>query len=242
VESAALLSDTLDGTALVERIFVRNAGGPTLDHLRAQRLEQVGALTISMTPAIEALAAALQQRARGSAAGTPDTQAEAVAGLTDQVHALVRQLGAFGRRQTATIEILNLDETIRQAQPMLARLIGEFVDLDLRLASDALVLASRPDLEQLIVSLASVARDSLPVGGRIVIETGDHPPASAPGAVPAAAGDAAMWMEISGYGVQSPADVPALLQAARRCQASVQTHAAPGGGMRIDVIFAKSEG
>ena len=242
VESAVLLSDTLDGVALVERIFVRNAGGPTVDRLRAHRLEQVGSLAISMTPAIESLVTALQHRTRGSASGVPDAQTEAVAGLTEQVHALVRQLGAFGRRQTAAIEILNLDETIRQAQPMLTRVIGEFVDLDLRLASDALVLASRPDLEQLIMALATVARDSLTVGGRVIIETGDHPPASVPGAVQAAAGDAAMWMAISGYGVQPPVDMPALLQAARRCQASVQTHAAPGGGVRIDVIFARTEG
>lgn len=85
---------------------------------------------------------------------------------------LTRQLLAFSRRQTLQPRPVNLSELVRQIEKMLCRLIGEDVALETILADDLpRVKADPSSIEQIVVNLAVNARDAMPSGGRLLIET-----------------------------------------------------------------------
>jgi PAS domain S-box-containing protein len=85
---------------------------------------------------------------------------------------LVRQLLAFSRGQIVEPGVLDLDDVVRGLVDMLRRLIPESIELvTSSRASPALVKADRGQLEQVIVNLAVNARDAMPRGGRLAIET-----------------------------------------------------------------------
>jgi signal transduction histidine kinase len=85
---------------------------------------------------------------------------------------LVRQLLAVGRRQMMKPEPLLLGEVVSQTLEMLRPLVGEDVELRLRLAEDlGQVEADRMQMEQVVLNLATNARDAMPRGGTLTIET-----------------------------------------------------------------------
>ena len=85
---------------------------------------------------------------------------------------VTRQLLTFGRRAATKPEILDLNQICTDIFPMLKRLIGEDVDLKLRLTSGLRhVLADRGQIDQVIVNLVVNARDAVGPGGRIEIST-----------------------------------------------------------------------
>ena len=86
---------------------------------------------------------------------------------------LVAQLLAFGRRAPSVSELVNLNELIGGLEPMLRRLIDEDVMLEIEPASQLDPIRADPgQLEQALVNLVINARDAMPLGGRITIETG----------------------------------------------------------------------
>ena len=96
---------------------------------------------------------------------------------------LVRQLLAFGRQQRLTGQVLDLNAVVASLGPLLSRLIGEQVRITMALASGkAYVKADRSQLEQVIVNLVTNARDAMPAGGQLAIETAliDNDPAIKP--------------------------------------------------------------
>uniref|UniRef100_A0A7C5EPD1 histidine kinase n=1 Tax=Desulfobacca acetoxidans TaxID=60893 RepID=A0A7C5EPD1_9BACT len=85
---------------------------------------------------------------------------------------LTRQLLAFSRRQILQPEVLNLNEVIEQITGLLQRLIGE--DIELITVLDPELGAVKVDpgqVEQIIMNLAVNARDAMPRGGQLIIET-----------------------------------------------------------------------
>ena len=86
--------------------------------------------------------------------------------------ALTRQLLAFSRRQPLQPIVANLNDIISNVQKMLVRLIGEDIELDLALSKKLEnVIADPGQIEQVIVNIAVNARDAMPTGGKLVIET-----------------------------------------------------------------------
>ncbi len=92
----------------------------------------------------------------------------------ERAAALTRQLLAFSRRQALNPEIVDLNAVIRDTEKMLRRLIGEDVQLVTRLAPGlAQVKVDTAQIEQVIMNLSVNARDAMPDGGKLVIETAE---------------------------------------------------------------------
>jgi len=85
---------------------------------------------------------------------------------------LTRQLLAFGRKQMQTLQVLNLNLLIEDFNKMLPRLIGEDIEL-IFVPGDKLgrVKADPVQVEQILMNLVANARDAMPEGGKLVIET-----------------------------------------------------------------------
>lgn len=88
--------------------------------------------------------------------------------------ALTRQLLAFSRKQTLQPKVVDLNELLRNFERMLGRLIGEDVLLELQLVQGLGKVVVDPwQIEQVVMNLAINAREAMPQGGRLVIETGE---------------------------------------------------------------------
>ncbi|HEY9073128.1 MAG TPA: PAS domain S-box protein, partial [Desulfobaccales bacterium] len=98
--------------------------------------------------------------------------ADAIKQATERAAALTHQLLAFSRKQILQPQVMDLNEVVSEIEKMLRRLIGEDIDLVLVLGTGlGLVKADPAQLEQVIMNLAVNARDAMPGGGKLVIET-----------------------------------------------------------------------
>jgi two-component system, cell cycle sensor histidine kinase and response regulator CckA len=98
--------------------------------------------------------------------------AEQIIKAGERAAALTRQLLAFSRREVQELKVLDLNQLVTGLSAMLRRLIGEDVDLRLALRPDlGRVNADPGQLEQVIMNLVVNARDAMPKGGALTIET-----------------------------------------------------------------------
>jgi hypothetical protein len=100
------------------------------------------------------------------------TLIEQVLKASERAAELTGQLLAFSRRQELQPQALDLNEMVSGMSTMLRRLIGEHIELDLKLAPDlGWVYADPSQLDQVIMNLAVNARDAMAEGGKLLIET-----------------------------------------------------------------------
>jgi PAS domain S-box-containing protein len=109
---------------------------------------------------------------RNIGAGPGGAELAEVERAAERAARLTRQLLAFSRQQMLDPAALDLGEVATALVPMLRRLIGEDIEIAM-LAAPGLpsVLADRSQLEQVILNLAVNARDAMPSGGTLTIET-----------------------------------------------------------------------
>jgi two-component system, cell cycle sensor histidine kinase and response regulator CckA len=141
------------------------------------KMESIGRLAGGVAHDFNNLLTAILGNADLAAARLPPDSPEAafVAQITkagNSAAALTRQLLAFSRKQLIAPRQLNLNELIAQTRTMLARLIGE--DIALTVDADPALWPVRADaslIEQVLVNLAVNARDAMPRGGALRIQT-----------------------------------------------------------------------
>ena len=104
-----------------------------------------------------------------------DTRREAIGQIkkaAERAASLTRQLLAFSRKQVLRPRVINLGELVSDTEKMLRRLIGEDVNLMVSSESDlGQVKADPGQIEQVVLNLAINARDAMPGGGELSIET-----------------------------------------------------------------------
>jgi len=99
---------------------------------------------------------------------------EEIVKATKRARDLVRQLMAFGRKQTLDMRPLDVNEVVQGFQSLLRRTLRESIRIALELnASPGAVRADRGQLEQVLLNLALNAQDAMPRGGTLTIRTED---------------------------------------------------------------------
>lgn len=98
--------------------------------------------------------------------------AERILAAAERAAALTQSLLAFSRKQPANLRVLDLNELIRKAEKLLSRFIMEDIEFKVHLASEALIIMGDPgQIEQVLMNLITNARDAMPDGGTLSIET-----------------------------------------------------------------------
>ena len=182
LESTASVVRNRDGD--VEKLVIVNRDITERKQLeeqlhRSQKLEAIGRLSggvahdfNNLLGLIIGYSEALQERVPPD-----DPYREAVDEIQNagkRAAALTQQLLAFSRKQVLEPRILSLNAIIVDIEKMLRRLVAEDIEMELLLAPDTVaVKADRSQIEQVILNLVVNARDAMPDGGKLTIETGN---------------------------------------------------------------------
>ncbi len=149
----------------------------TLERLQqAQRMESVGKLAGGIAHEVNNMMSVVLGCAefvlrRTDLIPVVRADVEQVREAAERSAAITAQLLAFSRRQMLQPVPLGLNDVVRDLEPVLRRTLGEGVVLELRLAPLGWIRADRGQLQQVLLNLALNARDAMPAGGRVVIET-----------------------------------------------------------------------
>ncbi len=143
----------------------------------SQKLEAVGQLAGGVAHDFNNLLMVIQahnERLRGRLAASDPAHKDAIEieGAVTRATALTQQLLAFSRRQVLQLKALDLNAVLTEVAKMLDRLIPANIELKI-VAAESLqrVKADPGQMEQVILNLAVNARDAMPEGGRLTIET-----------------------------------------------------------------------
>jgi two-component system, cell cycle sensor histidine kinase and response regulator CckA len=149
------------------------------DQLRqSQKMDAVGQLAGGIAHDFNNLLTVIQGFAGFLAESLPEPD-ERHADVMEIVHAanraaaLTRQLLAFSRKQLLAVRVLHIGDIVGELTPMLRRLLGESIDLRTMVGDRGLAKIDPGQLHQVIINLAVNARDAMPHGGQLTVETSD---------------------------------------------------------------------
>jgi len=170
------VADTLAGA--IERRRAEEARETIEGQLRAsQKLEAIGGLAGGIAHDFNNLLSVILSYTGFAldqvAAGAPlHDDLQEVIKAADRAAALTRQLLAFSRKQVLQPVALDLNQIATGIEKMLRRILGEDIDLAQKLAPDlGAVMADPGQIEQVLMNLVVNARDAMPEGGNLTIET-----------------------------------------------------------------------
>ncbi len=173
--------------------------------LQAQKLEAVGRVAGGLAHDINNYLAAIRGhcelvRRKQSPEDAIAKKMDAVVRIVTKASVLIERLLAFSQKQAVKLEVINLNEVVVSLDKMLAPSMGETVHVHQRLAAELwTVEVDMAQIEQVIVNLMINARDAMPGGGEVTIETSNRPAAAG------AAGDVdTVQLAVSDTGVGIP--------------------------------------
>jgi len=149
-----------------------------VQYRQSQKVEAVGQLAGGiahdfnniLTAILSTTQLLLKELPRDSAPARRDV--EEIAASAKRGSGLTRQLLAFSRRQVLNPEIVDLNAIVADTEKLLRRLIGEDINIVSSHGPElGSVRADRGQLSQVLLNLALNARDAMPEGGRLTIET-----------------------------------------------------------------------
>jgi two-component system cell cycle sensor histidine kinase/response regulator CckA len=151
---------------------------------QAQKMEAVGRLAGGIAHDFNNLLTAISGFTRLLLDSLPENtpaheDAQQIQRAADGAASLTGQLLSFSRRVTTRAATIDVNESVREAHRLLERVLGGGIQLRLALASrKALVSVDPAELEQVVINLCLNARDAMPDGGMVTIETkiGAPPP------------------------------------------------------------------
>jgi PAS domain S-box-containing protein len=144
--------------------------------LQAQKLESLGRLAGGVAHDfnnhLTVITGYCDMLLAGMEPGADREEVEEIRAAGQRAGALTQQLLAFSRKQMAERKPLHLNEVVSESGKMLGRLIGEQAEIVTSLdPALGLVVADRAQIVQILMNLVINARDAMPSGGRILIET-----------------------------------------------------------------------
>jgi PAS domain S-box-containing protein len=145
--------------------------------LQSQKMEAMGRLVGGIAHDFNNLMTAVTGYAELVQSGLPPdaplrADVEEIRKAGDKASQLVRQLMAFSRKQVLHPMVVDLSGIVEDMAPMLRRIIGEDIQLHTAFPPDLWrVMADPGQMEQVIMNLAVNARDAMPEGGKLTIET-----------------------------------------------------------------------
>ena len=183
---------------------------------QAQKMEAVGRLAAGVAHDFNNLLTVINGYADILLATVPEADpahplVDEVRKAGDRAAGLTRQLLAFGRKQLFQQRILDLGSLVAGLAGMLRRVIGEDVTLTVRSDPDLLPVTADPgQIEQVLMNLAVNARDAMPAGGTLTIETRNvFTPADGAGGPGTARGGPAVLLAVSDTGTGMTDEVKA---------------------------------
>jgi two-component system cell cycle sensor histidine kinase/response regulator CckA len=143
----------------------------------SQRLEAVGRLAGGIAHSFNNLLAAIAFQCELLCDGMPPederrAHVEEIQRAGERAASLARQLLAYGRKQVLQPRVMSLNQVIQEMAPMLRRLIGEHIRLEVQLdPADGAIHVDLGQLEQVLLNLAVNARDAMLAGGTLWLST-----------------------------------------------------------------------
>lgn len=181
---------------------------------QSQKMESIGHLAGGIAHDFNNILAAMMMQAELArmVENTPEEVREGLAGIrssAERAADLTRQLLLFSRKQVMQPRQLNLNDAVASLTRMLQRIVPEDVSLQLHLHSTPLMTyADAGMIDQLLMNLVVNARDAMPKGGKLVIETAEKIMDAKQAMIsPESSSGRYVWLSVSDTGEGIPAEV-----------------------------------
>jgi len=179
VSDTAVVVPGSDNHPLMEGIIVDITERKALENQlqQARRMEAVGRLAGGIAHDFNNLLTIIKgyvEMATNRAASQPELRSDLqhIGDASERAGALVRQLLAFSRKQVLKPKVLDLNSIVLNLDKLLRRLLAEVIEMKTIVGKDIGAVKADPgQIEQVIMNLVVNARDAMPKGGRILIET-----------------------------------------------------------------------